>query len=145
MNINDVTDAIQLALAPVFLLTGIAGLLNVMAGRLSRIIDRGRRFTEGPHPMVEVTPAIETELSLLDRRRHLTSNAITMCTLAALLVCVVIATLFLEVMLSIRLEWLVSLSFTAATGVLIIGLGFFLREVHLATKSIRIGSLAAPR
>ena len=146
MNINNVTDAIQLALAPVFLLTGIAGLLNVMAGRLSRIIDRGRHFTEGANPAVlEVTPAIEEELRLLDRRRHLTSSAITMCTLAALLVCVVIATLFLEVMLNVRLEWLVSLSFTAATAVLITGLGFFLREVHLATKSIRIGSPAGPR
>jgi hypothetical protein len=141
MNIGDVTDAIQLALAPVFLLTGIAGLLNVMAGRLSRIIDRGRHFTE-PAPQA-VTPAIEMELTLLDRRRHLTSHAITMCTLAALLVCVVIATLFLEVMLGVRLEWLVSLAFTAATGALIVGLGFFLREVHLATKSIRIGSPGA--
>jgi len=141
MNIGDVTDAIQLALAPVFLLTGIAGLLNVMAGRLSRIIDRGRHFTEAPAQ--PVTHAVEAELRLLDRRRHLTSSAITMCTLAALLVCVVIATLFLEVMLNVRLEWLVSLAFTAATGALIVGLGFFLREVHLATKSIRIGSPTA--
>jgi hypothetical protein len=142
LNIGDVTEAIQLALAPVFLLTGIAGLLNLMAGRLSRIIDRGRHFTEGPK-LAEVTPAIEAELRMLDRRRHLTSYAITTCTLAALLVCVVIATLFLEVMLSARLEWLVSLSFTAATLALITGLGFFLREVHLATKSIRIASSLA--
>ena len=42
----DVAKSIQLALAPVFLLTGIAGLLNVMAGRLARIIDRGRVLTE---------------------------------------------------------------------------------------------------
>ena len=45
-DLPDVTRAIQLALAPVFLLTGIAGLLNVMSTRLSRIIDRGRALTE---------------------------------------------------------------------------------------------------
>ena len=42
---NDIASVIQLALAPAFLLTGIAGMLNVMAGRLSRIIDRGRVVT----------------------------------------------------------------------------------------------------
>ena len=47
-NINDVARAIQLALAPVFLLTGIAAMLSVMTGRLSRIIDRGRALTERP-------------------------------------------------------------------------------------------------
>jgi hypothetical protein len=48
VHFDDVARAIQLALAPVFLLTGIAGLLNVMAGRLARIIDRGRYLTETP-------------------------------------------------------------------------------------------------
>ena len=46
VSLGDVSHAIQLALAPVFLLTGIAGMLNVMAGRLARIIDRGRQLTE---------------------------------------------------------------------------------------------------
>ena len=45
-NISNISKAIELALGPVFLLTGIAGMLNVMSGRLSRIIDRGRYLTE---------------------------------------------------------------------------------------------------
>jgi len=45
LDLGDIGHAIQLALTPVFLLTGIAGILNVMAGRLSRIIDRGRQLT----------------------------------------------------------------------------------------------------
>ena len=45
-NITDVARAIQLALAPVFLLTGISGVLNVMVGRLARIVDHGRGLTE---------------------------------------------------------------------------------------------------
>ena len=98
VNLNDIGQAIQLALAPVFLLTGIAGMLNVMAGRLARIIDRGRQLTEGP---LQDASALSTsqarELSGLETRRHLASAAITACTFSALLVCTVITALFLEV------------------------------------------------
>src|SRR5262249_61559668 len=88
---TDGARAIQLALAPVFLLTGIAGILNVMAGRLSRIIDRGRRLTERPQDNIALPPHERAnELCALERRRHLTSVAITTCTVAALLTCLVI-------------------------------------------------------
>ena len=139
MSISDLSDAIQLALAPVFLLTGIAGLLNVMTSRLSRIIDRGRQLSDRS-ALPSDTVLVDTELQVLDRRRHFTSAAITACTLAALLVCVVIAALFFEVMLDAPLQWLVAVSFTGATLALIVGLGFFLREVHLATKTVRLSS-----
>ncbi len=138
-NINDVATAIQLALAPVFLLTAIAGLLNVMAGRLSRIVDRGRALAE---QRGSVGPAeqqsIDQKLRNLERRRHLNSVAITACTIAALLVCMVIAAMFLEAMLDAPLKWLIGVLFTAATLALVVGLGYFLREVHLATQTIRI-------
>lgn len=138
-NINDVGTAIQLALAPVFLLTAIAGLLNVMAGRLSRIVDRGRALAE-QHGSVGPAEqqSIDQKLRNLERRRHLNSVAITACTIAALLVCMVIAAMFLEVMLDAPLKWLVGALFTAATLTLVVGLAYFLREVHLATQTIRI-------
>ena len=137
--VNDIAQAIQLALGPAFLLTGIAGLLNVMAGRLSRIIDRGRVLAGGDGAMGKVPrDSLNLELRELERRRYLTSVAITACTIAALLVCVVIASLFLEAMLRAPLNWLVGALFTAATAALVLGLAFFLREVHLATQTIRI-------
>ena len=138
VNIGDLPHAIQLALAPVFLLTGIAGILNVMAGRLARIIDRGRRLTEGPMTAeVQASQALAVELQSLERRRHVASAAITACTFAALLVCRVIAALFLEVLLQLELKWLVGLLFTGSTLALVIGLAYFLREVHLATQTVR--------
>lgn len=138
LNINDVPQAIQLALGPAFLLTGIAGLLNVMAGRLARIIDRGRRLTESGAVSPEMLAALQAEIQGLDRRRYLASAAITGCTLSALLVCMVIATLFLETFLDAPLHGLVGLLFTGATLALVVGLAYFLREVHLATTTIRI-------
>src|SRR3954452_20714966 len=92
---TDGARAIQLALAPVFLLTGIAGLLNVMTGRLGRIIDRGRHLTEAPRDNLALPPPERaTEIRALERRRHLAGVAITACTLAALLTCLVIVLLF---------------------------------------------------
>ncbi|HJQ97158.1 MAG TPA: DUF2721 domain-containing protein [Candidatus Polarisedimenticolaceae bacterium] len=127
--LKDIAGAIQLALAPVFLLTGIAGLLNVMAGRLSRIIDRGRALAS-----VDGVPP--EALHDLERRRHFTSVAITACTIAALLVCVVIAALFLEVMLGAPFAWLIGVLFTGTMLALVIGLSFFLREVQLSMRSV---------
>jgi len=136
---DSIARAIQLALAPVFLLTGIAGMLNVMAGRLSRIIDRGRILTEGRSGAVQLDPeSVSLELRHLERRRHFASVAITGCTISALLVCLVIAALFLEAMLGTPLKWPIGAVFTVAMLALVVGLAYFLREVHLAMKSSRI-------
>jgi Protein of unknown function (DUF2721) len=136
---HDVARAIQLALAPVFLLTGIAGLLGVMAGRLARIIDRGRALSERRDEHLKVLPeSVWLEQQTLEQRRHLTSVAITSCTIAALLVCTVIIVLFLEVMLEVPLNWVIGVLFSAAMLALVVGLAYFLREVHLATQTIRI-------
>lgn len=135
----DVSKAIQLALGPVFLLTGIAGMLNVMTNRLTRIIDRGRMLTDRCLESAGTPSAAQVrELATLEQRRHFTSLAITACTVSALLVCLVIASLFVEALFDAPLKWLVGALFTASTGALIVGLAYFLREVHLATQTIRI-------
>lgn len=134
-SVNSIATAIQLALAPVFLLTGIAGMLNVMAGRLSRIIDRGRALLEGGAGFPDT---LELELRNLERRRNLASAAITSCTLSALLICTVVTVMFFEVLLDAHLRWLIGILFTTGTIALVVGLAFFLREVHLATQTVRI-------
>ena len=140
-NVSDLANVIQLALAPVFLLTGIAALLSVMTGRLARIIDRGRAFAEGRLSFVSQDDVlIALERQTLEPRRKLTSVAITATTVAALLVCMVIAGLFVEVMLETPLEWLISAFFAAAMFALVVGLAFFLREVDLAMRTVRIGA-----
>src|SRR5438552_2466241 len=97
-------------------MTGIAGMLNVMSGRLSRIIDRGRALTEGNAAFEsDEHESLEKELKMLERRRHFTSYAIMMCTVAALLVCMVIVSLFLEAMFNLPLHWFIGALFTIAT------------------------------
>jgi len=135
---SDVPHAIQLALAPIFLLTGVAGMLNVMAARLGRIIDRTRRLTETTPSVSLSSNDLTFELRSLERRRRFANVAITACTLAALLVCIVIALLFLDALLGLPLKWLAGILFAGSMVGLIFGLGMFLREIHLATRSARI-------
>lgn len=140
-NISSISNAIELALGPVFLLTGIAGMLNVMSGRLSRIIDRGRYLTERNMENLSIQQgSINKELQTLERRRHFTSLAITSCTVSALMVCLVIITLFLEAMFNAPLSSIIGYLFILAILALVIGLGFFLREVHQSGKTVRLNN-----
>ena len=135
----DVARAIQLALAPVLLLTGIATILNVMSGRLSRIIDRGRHLVESPSMAgIPAPDMIATELHTLEQRRRLASAAITASTLSALFVCMVVFALFIEEFFGLHLKWLLGILFTVSTLALMVGLSLFLHEVHLATGPVRI-------
>ena len=134
-----IAHAIQLSIAPVFLLTGIAGLLNVMATRLARVIDRARQIEQIWSDLDEPARNMaRVEVTDLERRRHLASWAINFSTSAALLVCLVIVTLFVDEFFSRDLKWTAGVLFVGAMLALIGGLFSFLREVYLATRVVRI-------
>jgi hypothetical protein len=134
-----IQHAIQLAVAPVFLLSGVAGLLAVMAGRLARIIDRARDL-EQKWAMLDKKALVrsKTEIAILELRRSLASWFINFCTGAAFLVCTVIVTLFFDEFLGANLKWFAGAQFVAAMIALLAGLSTFLREVYLATHTGRI-------
>lgn len=135
----DITNAVQLALTPAFLLTGIAGILNVMTGRLTRIIDRARALRlDQEGTLVPEHESVDEELRTLERRRQFTSMAITASTISAFLVCVVVAMLFIEGLVGASLDMIIGLLFAVAMLSLVTGLAYFLREVHCAMKKIRI-------
>jgi Protein of unknown function (DUF2721) len=135
-----VAHAIQLAVAPVFLLSGIGAILAVMAGRLGRIIDRARVLEhrlEGAS--AELLVPLRADLAALSRRAKLIYRAITLCTATALLVCSVIAVLFLSAFLRFDASIPVALLFIAAMSAFFFGLVWFLREIYVATVNLRIG------
>ena len=135
-----VAHAVQLAVAPVFLLSGIGAILAVMTNRLGRVIDRARTLEDrlaGASP--ESTATLRADLAVLSRRAKLNGRAITLCTTTALLVCTMIAVLFLSAFLRFDASIPVALLFVAAMLCFFLGLLWFLREIYLSTKSLRIG------
>lgn len=137
--ITAIAHVIQLAVAPVFLLSGIGAMLAVMTNRLSRVIDRARVLEARlPAPPADAD-ALHGQLATLSRRAKLVSRSITLCTLTALLVCAVIAILFMGAFLGFDASVPVALLFIAAMLAFFAGLLSFLREIFVATASLRIG------
>jgi hypothetical protein len=131
---------IQLAVAPVFLLTGVSGLLAVLTNRLARIIDRARALEDRLTRSAEMDQAgLHTELRLLSRRGRLINHAVSLCTVCALLICAVIVALFVGAFLATDVSVLIGVIFTAAMLALFFGLVTFLREIYIATRTLRIG------
>jgi hypothetical protein len=134
-----IAHAIQLSIAPVFLLTGISGLLGVMANRLARVIDRARTFEKNWRNLDAHAKGIAMkEIHMLERRRRTISWSINFCTIAALLICLVIVSLFVEEFFGRNLKLLASSLFVLAMISVICGLSCFLREVYLATHTTSI-------
>ena len=133
VTISNVANAIQLAVAPVFLLTGIGAILTVMAHRLARIVDRFRALVSSGD---ESQAKKNKEMEVLSRRSRWVHWAISLNTTAALLICMVIASLFIGTELRLDSSRVVSLLFIMAMLALICGLLCFLREIHLATGII---------
>ena len=142
LEFSDVTvaHAIQLAVAPVFLLSGIGAIMVVLTNRLARIIDRARILEEGlDAASPKLHAGLRDDLQVLSRRAQLISRAITLCTVTALLVCMVIAILFLSAFMRFDASLSVALLFIAAMSAFFFGLLWFLREIYLATANLRIG------
>jgi F0F1-type ATP synthase assembly protein I len=131
--INDVGLVIQLAVAPVFLLTAVAALIGVHTGRLARAVDRTRileeRQAKEPH---DAAASIMNELEVLRRRMRLSYLAITLDVISALLVGLTIVTAFLDAFLETNLSRLIALLFVGAMFAFIASLAAFLREIFLA-------------
>ena len=130
----EVTNAIQLAVAPAFLLTGIGAILSVMTNRLARIIDRFRILHDNGLILKDDDLM---ELKLLKSRAAWTHWAIAFTTLSALLICIVIALIFIATEIKYNFDQFIAFLFIGAMNVLILGLISFTREVTLSKNVIK--------
>ena len=138
--IADIARVIQLSVAPVFLISGIAALLSVLSGRLARVVDRGRVLeTSAATAEGAALARIRGELEVLSNRSKLIYRSITLGTTSALLICFVIGSLFISALGGYPISKIVGGLFIAAMIALIATLLFFLREVFLATAALKIG------
>jgi ribose/xylose/arabinose/galactoside ABC-type transport system permease subunit len=141
-DLNVISSVIQLSVAPVFLLTGVGALLGVITNRLTRVVDRARQIEERlPTAQADERDKLDHELLNLERRARLIYRAITLLVLSALLVCALVVGLFVTAYYAWTpdLTRLLAAIFSVAMLALITGLLLFLREVYIATQTLRIG------
>jgi hypothetical protein len=134
-----IAQTIQLALAPVFVLVAIGNIMNILSGRLGRVVDRSRHL-QNRHGE---TSGSEHDLLVLeirntDRRISLIGRAIRMLVISALIIGLTVAALFVEEIAGLKLQLIAAGFFLVAIALLMWGLVLFLREIQLAMASLRI-------
>ncbi len=138
--LDDVTQAMSLSLAPVFLLNGIGVLLAMLTSRLARIVDRARGMEQRlQHATGDDEREIRAQLRTISRRSRLMNLSITLGTTAALLIAIVVALLFVSALAALPMGSALGLLFIGSMLSLVGALVAFLFEVRMATVSLRIG------
>lgn len=137
VHFQDIAQAIQLSVAPVFLLAGVGATLNVLVGRLVRIVERAR-VTEGQMDQADQVEKdiLGERLKVLAQRARLISRAIALSVLCALLVPLVIVSLFVSAIVKVSMAIPIAIAFIVALLSLAAGLVYFLREVFVATAAL---------
>lgn len=138
-HLSHVVQAIQLSVAPVFLLAGIGGLLNVCAARLARVVDRARvvedkisRAHGAEHDR------LVNEIRTLDRRIRVCNASISLAVVSACLVCAVVTLLFANQLFSNRLDTPIALMFVGAMLSVGVAFALFIVETRLGSSVVRI-------
>ncbi len=143
-DINPLTEAIQLAVAPVFLLTGVAGMLNALGTRLARVIDRARHL----QTLVDTVPPPDEarmglyldELKTLHQRSRVINWATALMVICAVLIGLTVMELFYAAGIAGRLQlsqW-VTVTFLGGFGFFIAACLLYLAEILIASQSVRI-------
>lgn len=143
-----VTHGIQLAVAPVFLLTAVAAMIGAVAGRLARIIDRARLLeTWLDAGGVEESRAMKmyAELHDLRHRGWLVNSCIALLTFCAILIGMTIILLFLGETSEIPILRISTVCFLSAVVCFLFALLCFLAETLLATRILQFAKLPSPR
>lgn len=137
-HVTDVARLIQLAVAPVFLLTAVGTIIGVLSTRLGRAVDRSRTLEDRLRQMQpDGQKTVREELNLLSRRVRLVYGAIVLAVICALFVGLLIAVAFVDAFINIDLSKFIGLLFIGAMIAFIFSLLVFLREIFLAVTSAR--------
>ena len=138
--VSTIAQTIQLSLAPVFMLAAIGQILNVLAGRLARVIDRARILEErvlGPETGADRVRDI-WELKLLDERMSIINAALFLAVSSAIMTCILIALLFIAELAKLHFGTYVAVCFILAMILLIAALISFIFEVRISLRAFRI-------
>jgi len=131
-----ISNLIEMSVAPVFLIAGVAGLLNVFVGRLARAIDRLEALDEYNSKQHRQNSAykepdyIHEMREILLRRMRNSNRAIFFATITGLMVAIVIICVFTSALLGIHTEGLIAVLFILAMVSLIVALILFVREIY---------------
>jgi hypothetical protein len=137
-SLDSVAHVIQVALTPVFLLSGIAALLNVFSTRLGRVSDRVDRLADDLAKADGTAPReIARQLVQLRLRSRLLDAAVVLAGLAGVAVCGATLTLFVGALRDRAAASLLFLLFGGSLLLTLAALAAFTGEMLVAGRGLR--------
>ena len=137
--IDEVVPVLQVAVAPVILISGVGLLLLTLTNRFGRATDRTRQLL---HEMRDGSagdrPRLANQVEVIYRRAGLIQISIVMSALSALAAAMLILTIFLSVLLKWQLAALVSLFFVCCLICLVVSLITFIMDIRLSLKALKL-------
>jgi hypothetical protein len=143
MDTTSLSEGIQLALAPVFLLTAVANLISALTHRLARVVDRSRflqdKLLEPVEPDLRHRKGYERELGQLATRGRLINVSMGFVVLCGVMIGMTVLELFFAETAGgkIQLSSMVLATFVTGIGSFVLALCLLLTEVMVASYSIR--------
>ena len=133
---DTVSHGIQLAVAPVFLLTAVSGMIGVVANRLALIIDRARLLEDRIKKTQEAQEVEEAYQELVELRTRglLANGSIGLLTLCAFMIGVTIVVLFLGETIAFQMFRISIASFLSGVVCFLLALACFFAETLIATR-----------
>jgi len=137
-HVPEIAGVIQLAIAPVFMLTAVGTVINALSVRLGRAVDRRRELEERLGAMSEAEmPSALDELTTIARRIRFVYLSIVFAVISALFVALLIAGAFVGAFVRADLSFTIGAMFICAMLALIVCLLLFLKEIFLAVSTPR--------
>ena len=141
-----IAHVIQVALTPVFLLSGIATLLNVFATRLARVGDRVDQITKAmDEGDADQIAACAAQLSLLHRRSLALDVAVILGAIGGAATCATVLTLFLGALKDTTVATVLFSTFGLAVACTLGAIGAFTVEMVMAGSGVRADVAAGRR
>ena len=139
---ENVAKLSQLALGPVFLISGVGITLSMLTQRLARIVDRARTLEEQREgtSSEKKLATIDEDLKVIFRRARYINVAIALSTTSALLVALVVTLLFASEFVPLGVGGAIAVMFVSSMACLSTAFLMFLLEVRIAITALRIGT-----
>lgn len=134
----DLSVAIQISMAPAFLLVAISNLINGITATRQRIIDRYRELSVENRDVLIRPDEVEFEKSVLRHRISLSTRAVTLLTSAVILIALVIFIIFIS-LVSPQIDLTLTLAplFALAMVSVIVASVFFLQQLRVSSRQLR--------
>lgn len=137
--LSELLPALQVAVAPVILISGVGLLLLSLTNRFGRAVDRARHLRRD---LEEANGAERRQLTEqvdnLYRRAHLIRTAIVMAAASELFAALLIITLFVEQLLSWPAAFVVGGLFMLCLAALIVSLVAFMLDIRLSLAALKL-------